>query len=84
VQAASKLPDPEKLLVGNGKVARHIRLASAATLDLPAVKALIDEATRRAPVSFDPAAPGRLIIRSISAKQRPRRPKVQRSKSRPK
>jgi hypothetical protein len=84
VQTASKLPDPEKLLVGNGKVARHIRLASAATLDLPAVKALIDEATRRAPVSFDPAAPGRLIIRSISAKQRPRRPKVQRSKSRPK
>ena len=74
LQAASKLPDPEKLLRGNGKQARHIRLESAATLDRPAVKALMAQASRRAVVQFEASGPGRLIIRSVSAKQRPRRP----------
>ena len=59
------LPDPRRLLKGSGKVVRHIVLASAADLDLPAI---------RAEAGIDPAAPGSLVIRSISARQRPRRP----------
>jgi hypothetical protein len=74
LQAGPKLPDPEKLLRGSGKRVRHIRLESAAVLDRPAVKALMSAALKRAVVPFDATVPGRLIIKSISAKQRPRRP----------
>jgi len=75
LQAASKLPDPKKLLQGNGNTARHIRLESASTLDRPSVRALMTHACKRARVPFDSKAHGRLIIKSVSAKQRPRRPK---------
>jgi hypothetical protein len=67
------LPDPEKLLQGSGTVARHVHLDSAATLDRPAVKQLMTDALRLADVPIAPTTRGRLIIRSISAKQRPRR-----------
>ena len=70
----AKLPDPDKLLHGGGKQVRHIKLATAATLDEPGVQSMIATAIAHAPVPFDPAAPRRLIIKSISAKQRPRRP----------
>ncbi len=75
------LPDPERKLSGNGKVARHIRVTSVEILDEPAVQTLIDEALIRAEPPLDPEGKHRLIIKSIAAKQRPRRPKVM-SKSR--
>ena len=68
------LPDPQKLLKGSGKIVRHIVLKSPEDLDLPAVRALMAAALRRAEVGIDPDAPGELVIRSISPKQRPRRP----------
>jgi len=68
------LADPKQLLKGNGKVVRHIVLASAADLDLPAIQELMARALKRAEAGIDPTAPGRLVIRSICAKQRPRRP----------
>jgi hypothetical protein len=68
------LPDPKGLLKGSGKVVRHIVLSSAADLDLPAIQELMTKALRRAEAGIDPTAPGRLVIRSVSAKQRPRRP----------
>jgi hypothetical protein len=68
------LPDPQHLLKGSGKVVRHIVPASAADLDLPAIQALMAQALRRAEAGIDPNAAGRLVIRSVSAKQRPRRP----------
>ena len=74
LQDAGKLPDPHKLLKGSGSMARHIVIQSASELDQPAVQELIAEALKRAIAPIDPAAPGPLIIRSISAKQRPRRP----------
>ncbi len=74
LQAGPKLSDPKKLLRGSGKQVRHIRLESTAVLDRPAVKALMSEAIQLAAVPFNPATSGRLIIRSVSAKQRPRRP----------
>jgi len=73
-KGSTPLPDPEKRLQGSGNVVKHIRLASAATLDEPAVRALMREAEARAAVPFDPKGKHRLIIKSISAKQRPRRP----------
>ena len=74
LQANRGLPDPENLLKGSGNVVRHIRLPSAASLDEQAVRALMLEAESRAVRPFDPKGVYRLVIKSISAKQRPRRP----------
>lgn len=72
------LPDPHKLLRGSGSQVRHIRLEAAVGgpkfLDDPRVLRLIREAIRSAVVTVDPRQKGTLIIRSISAKQRPRKP----------
>jgi hypothetical protein len=72
------LADPQKLLKGSGKAFRHIVLDGAATLDRPAVRDLMDQAQRAASKAIDPAgAPAgapRLVIKAVSAKQRPRRP----------
>ena len=70
------LPDPAHLLQGNGSTVRHITLTTPAVLDRPEVRALINEAQLNARVAFDPGHPRKLIIRSISPKQRPRRPLV--------
>jgi hypothetical protein len=69
-----KLPDPYKLLKGGGTRVRHIVLQDAKSLDEPAVKALIDHALALATKPLDRKAPSRLVIKSISANQRPRRP----------
>jgi hypothetical protein len=69
-----ELPDPERLLQGTGKGIRHIVLKDIALFDRPAVQALIAEALVRATPPIDQTKPGTLIIKSVSAKQRPRRP----------
>ena len=67
------LPDPKKILIGSGNQTRFIRLESAAVLALPEVEALLAAAIARAKAPLQAAGRGRLIIRSVSAKQRPRR-----------
>jgi hypothetical protein len=69
----AKLPDPAKILLGSGKQTRFIRLDSAAVLDRSDVAALVAAAIARAKIPFPAAGRGRLIVRSVSAKQRPRR-----------
>jgi hypothetical protein len=69
-----RLEDPKGLLKGTGNRARHIVLVGPEALDDPDVQSLICEALRLAPKPLDPDAPGGLVIKSISAKQRPRRP----------
>jgi hypothetical protein len=69
------LPDPSGLLRGSGRVVRNIRLENAATLDRREVRALIEAALARAKTALDPNGRHRLIIRSVSVKQRPRRRK---------
>ena len=66
------IPDPGNLLQGAGVQNRFIRLESAARLSDPHVAALIDAAVAQSKVPL-PEGKGRLIIKSISAKQRPRR-----------
>lgn len=39
------LPDPERLLEGNGKLLRHIKVGSLADLQRPAVRALVEAAS---------------------------------------
>src|SRR5258708_6211634 len=74
LQDGPALPDPHGLLRGSGTRVRNVKLESPRDLDKPAVRALIKEALARAAVPIDPAGRGRLVIRSVSAKQRPRRP----------
>jgi hypothetical protein len=71
---AKGLRDPERLLQGSGTVARHIVLKRPDDVDLPAARDLMQQALELAKVPLDPKAPRRLIIKSVSAKQRPRRP----------
>jgi hypothetical protein len=67
------LPDPHKVLLGSGRQNRFIRLESAATLARPEVEALIAAAVSLGKRPLPATERGKLIIRSISAKQRPRR-----------
>jgi uncharacterized protein DUF1801 len=67
------LPDPKKLLQGSGNQTRFIRLDSADVLTRPEIEALIGSAIARSRAPLPPPGRGRLIIRSISARQRPRR-----------
>ncbi len=68
------LPDPTKLLRGSGSLARHVVLTGPDDLDRPAIKALMAAAVQRAPTAWDPKQPRRLLIKSVAAKQRSRRP----------
>jgi hypothetical protein len=68
----ARLPDPEGLLQGGGNQTRFLRLPSAATLEELAVRELIDAAVARG-TPFASTGRGELVIRSVSAKQRPRR-----------
>jgi len=70
----ARLPDPQKVLVGSGKQTRFIRLPTAAVLDRPEVEALLAAAVADAKTPFPSRGRVRLVIRSVSAKQRPRRP----------
>jgi Domain of unknown function (DU1801) len=68
------LPDPEKLLQGNGKQVRHIVIDDPKLLDKPGVKKLMAEALKRAVKPLDPKLKRRVVIKAISTNQRPRRP----------
>lgn len=68
------LPDPDGLLRGSGKLVRSIILETADTLDCPEVDALIAVALERAKTPMSALSRHQLIIKSVSEKQRPRKP----------
>lgn len=76
----ASLPDPHKILLGSGSQNRFIRIASPEVLARPEVSALIAAAVAQAPTPLAASGKGKLFIRSISAKQRPRRPVPRRGK----
>jgi hypothetical protein len=66
------LPDPDRVLQGDGNQVRFIRLdARAAILDAAPVKTLLSEAVAFGDTPF--AGTRQLVIRAIAKKQRPRR-----------
>jgi hypothetical protein len=77
----NRLPDPQKLLRGSGRIARHVRLKDAKTLDDPAVKTLIKGALENASQPLDRKQPGRIVIVAISPKPRSRHPESKPSRS---
>ncbi len=69
----AKLDDPAHVLTGSGRQTRFVRLDSPDVLARPELEALMMAAAARAKTPLRTAGRGRLIIRSISGKQRPRR-----------
>ena len=67
------LADPHRLLLGSGSQNRFLRIESAQTLLRPEVEDLIVAAIEQSQRPLRGKGRGRLIIRSISKKQRPRR-----------
>lgn len=69
----AELSDPGGVLLGSGKVNRFIRLTSEETLKETAVFEMFDRACLLSAVPRPWSSGGKLVIRSISEKQRPRR-----------
>ena len=69
----ASLPDPQRILLGSGKQTRFIRLPTVAPLRSPPVLSLIRAAVARAAKPLPAKGRGYTVIKSISAKQRPRR-----------
>jgi hypothetical protein len=67
------LPDPTGILLGEGKQNRFIRLTGGAMIRDPAVAALLTAAEKQATTPMPTTGKGKLMIKSVSAKQRPRR-----------
>jgi hypothetical protein len=74
----ARLPDPNKVLLGSGNQTRFIRIESPEILERPEVQALVAAAIAQARAPLPAAGRGKLIIRSVSAKQRPRRKPLRR------
>ena len=68
------LKDPNKLLQGSGRQGAFIRIDGPDTLNEPKVKQLLEQAIRNQRPTFASTGPGHTVVKSISAKQRPRRP----------
>jgi hypothetical protein len=69
----ASLSDPKRVLLGSGKQTRFIRLESVGVLKRPEVGALLAAAAANAKTPLEANSRGKLFIRSVSAKQRPRR-----------
>jgi hypothetical protein len=69
----SSLPDPHGILQGSGNQNRFIRLTGAADLERPEVEALLQAASEYPKTPLPATGKGKLIIRSVSEKQRSRR-----------
>ena len=69
----ASLADPHHLLLGSGKQNRFVRLPSVEVLRSAGVLALIDAAVAQADPPLPLQGGGHTVIKSISAKQRPRR-----------
>jgi len=73
LQRGPELPDPTSILRGSGKVVRTVALDSPDDLDRSDVGALIEAALGLAATPMDASDNRDLVIKSVSAKQRPRR-----------
>lgn len=69
----ASLPDPQRILLGSGNQNRYVRLESASTLAIPAVETLMRAAIGQAKTPLPTTGRGYTVIKSVSAKQRPRR-----------
>lgn len=69
-----KLADPKGLLQGSGNQGRFLRVETPAMLNAPAPRQFLKAATALSATPLPKRGRGYIVIKSISAKQRPRRP----------
>jgi hypothetical protein len=69
----ARLSDPDGILEGEGKSNRSLRIESAAQVKDPKVVSLIQAASGMVKQKLPASGRGKLVIRSVSQKQRPRR-----------
>lgn len=74
------LDDPDGLLRGDGNQVRHVRLETAATLNAPGIKRLMKLAVHRADVPLDSSQQGKIVIKRVMERQRPRRPQTKKKR----
>jgi hypothetical protein len=67
------LPDPHKRLKGSGNMVRHVVLTELAVLEDAQIRELMQQALARSGASLQAGKRGAIGIKSISARQRPRR-----------
>jgi hypothetical protein len=67
------LADPHHLLLGSGNQGRFVRLESASILDRREIGELLTAAIEEGETPLPRRGRGRVIIKSVSPKQRPRR-----------
>src|SRR5262245_35301390 len=67
------LPDPKGLLEGSGGKVRSVTLKAASDLDHGDIQGLIQAAIKHSGVTFPRARRTRMVIKSVSKKQRPRK-----------
>lgn len=70
----AELPDPDRRLSGAGRRVRHLVLTRAEMLDEASVRRLVASAVASHPTRLPGFSRRRVIIKSVSKKQRPRRP----------
>jgi hypothetical protein len=70
----TQLDDPDGVLEGAGKTVRSVRLQPFERLASPAVHTLLLQAIALAEGAFDAAPPLSTVVKTVVAKQRPRRP----------
>lgn len=68
------LDDPGCVLKGDGSQVRSIRLPNQQAFDAPEIEPLITQAVANSDPPLPADGPAPLIVKSVSAKQRPRRP----------
>ena len=68
-----RLADPAGILPGSGNQVCHIVLEDAQTLERPEVRALLAQAVSSHPKAVDGGKAQRIIIKSVSTRQRPRK-----------
>jgi hypothetical protein len=69
----ARLPDPNKILLGSGNQTRFVRIESVNVLARPEIEAMLAAAVAQSKTPLPASGRGKLTIRSVSAKQRPRR-----------
>jgi hypothetical protein len=73
----ARLPDPQRLLKGSGNQGRFVVFDGPALFARPEIEAFLRAAIEQAKSPLPATGRGYTVIKSISAKQRPRRPAIQ-------
>jgi hypothetical protein len=79
--SGADLPDPQRVLQGSGSRVRSVRLAPPSVLHSAPVQELLRVVVAGARPAFTLAPPLTTVMKSVSTKQRPRKPRASKARS---